>query len=33
MTLQADIIVGRRTLMWYMVGGALRTGSEALHEP
>ena len=33
MTLQADIIVGQRTLMWYMVGGALRTGSEALHEP
>ena len=33
MTLQADIIVGRRTIMWYLVGGALRSGSEAMHEP
>jgi HlyD family type I secretion membrane fusion protein len=33
MTLQADIVVGRRTILWYLVGGALRSGSEAMHEP
>ncbi len=33
MTLQADIIVGRRTLMWFLLGGALRSGSEAMREP
>jgi hemolysin D len=33
MTLQADIIVGKRTIMWYLVGGALRSGREAMHEP
>jgi HlyD family type I secretion membrane fusion protein len=33
MTLQADIVVGRRTIMWYLVGGALRSGAEAMHEP
>ena len=33
MTLQADIIVGRRTIMWYLLGGALRSGAEAMHEP
>jgi multidrug efflux pump subunit AcrA (membrane-fusion protein) len=33
MTLQADIVVGRRTIMWYLLGGALRSGSEAMHEP
>jgi HlyD family type I secretion membrane fusion protein len=33
MTLQADIIVGRRTILWYLVGGAIRSGAEALHEP
>jgi hemolysin D len=33
MTLQADIIVGRRTILWYLVGGALRSGAEAMHEP
>ena len=33
MTLQADIIVGRRTILWYLIGGALRSGSEAMREP
>jgi hemolysin D len=33
MTLQADMIVGRRTILWYILGGALRSGSEAMHEP
>jgi HlyD family secretion protein len=33
MTLHADIVVGRRTIWWYLVGGALRSGSEAMHEP
>ena len=33
MTLQADIVVGKRTIMWYLVGGALRSGAEAMHEP
>lgn len=33
MTLQADIVVGRRTIIWYLVGGALRSGAEAMREP
>lgn len=33
MTLMADIVVGNRTIMWYLLGGALRSGSEAMHEP
>jgi len=33
MTLQADIVVGKRTIMWYLFGGAMRSGSEALREP
>jgi hemolysin D len=33
MTLTADVIVGRRSLMSYLVEGALRTGSEAMREP
>jgi HlyD family type I secretion membrane fusion protein len=33
MTLSADIVVGRRTLLWYLLGGALRSGSEAMREP
>jgi HlyD family type I secretion membrane fusion protein len=33
MTLTADIIVGRRSLMSYLVEGALRTSSEAMREP
>ena len=33
MTVQTDIIVGSRTIMWYLFGGALRSGSEAMQEP
>ncbi len=33
MTVTADIIVGRRSLISYLVEGALRTGSEAMREP
>jgi hemolysin D len=33
MTLTADIVVGHRTILWYLVGDALRSGSEAMHEP
>jgi HlyD family type I secretion membrane fusion protein len=33
MTLVADIMVGRRTILSYIVEGALRTGSEAMREP
>jgi hemolysin D len=33
MTLNADIVVGRRTLGWYLVSGALRSGAEAMREP
>jgi HlyD family type I secretion membrane fusion protein len=33
MTLQADIIVGKRTILWYLVGGAIRSGAEAMREP
>ncbi|MGP0074272.1 MAG: HlyD family type I secretion periplasmic adaptor subunit [Bryobacteraceae bacterium] len=33
MTLQADIVVGRRTILWYVLGGALRSGAEAMREP
>jgi len=33
LTLDADIVVGHRTIMWYLLGGALRSGSEAMHEP
>ena len=33
MTLEADIVVGKRTILWYLVGGALRSGAEALQEP
>ncbi|HUD65097.1 MAG TPA: HlyD family type I secretion periplasmic adaptor subunit [Candidatus Sulfotelmatobacter sp.] len=33
MTLQADIVVGRRTIMWYLLGGAMRSGAEAMREP
>jgi len=33
MTLEADIIVGSRTILWYLFGGALRSGADALHEP
>jgi hemolysin D len=33
MTLDADIIVGRRTILWYLFGGAIRSGADAMHEP
>jgi HlyD family type I secretion membrane fusion protein len=33
MTLEADIIVGKRTILWYLFGGAIRSGSDAMHEP
>lgn len=33
MTLQADVMVGRRTLLSYLVEGVMRTGSEAMREP
>ncbi len=32
-TLTADIVVGHRTILSYLVEGALRTGSEAMREP
>jgi hemolysin D len=33
MTLVSDIMVGRRTMLSYLVEGGLRTGSEAMREP
>ena len=33
MTLSGDIMVGHRTILSYLVEGALRTGSEAMREP
>jgi HlyD family type I secretion membrane fusion protein len=33
MTLIGDIMVGKRTILSYLVDGALRTGSEAMREP
>ena len=33
MTLVGDIMVGKRTILSYLVEGALRTGSEAMREP
>jgi HlyD family type I secretion membrane fusion protein len=33
MTVEADIVVGKRTIMWYLLGGALRSGAEAMREP
>jgi len=33
MTLSADIVVGRRTILWYVLGGAMRSGAEAMREP
>jgi hemolysin D len=33
MTLVGDILVGKRTILSYLVEGALRTGSEAMREP
>jgi hemolysin D len=33
MVVQADIIVGKRTILWYLLGGALKSGAEAMREP
>jgi hemolysin D len=33
MTAAGDVLVGRRTILSYLVEGALRTGSEAMREP
>jgi len=33
MTVQGDILIGGRTILSYMLEGALRTGSEAMREP
>src|SRR5579885_1688289 len=33
MTLTGDIMIGKRTILSYLVEGALRTGSEAMREP
>jgi hypothetical protein len=33
MTVQSDIVVGRRTIMWYFLGSAMRSGAEAMKEP
>jgi HlyD family type I secretion membrane fusion protein len=33
MAVQTDITVGRRSIMWYLLGSALRSGAEAMHEP
>jgi len=33
MTLEADITVGKRTILWYLFGGALKSGAEAMREP
>jgi HlyD family type I secretion membrane fusion protein len=33
MTLQADVMVGKRTILSYLVEGVLRTGAEAMREP
>ena len=33
LTMTGEILIGRRTIMDYLFGGALRTGSEAMREP
>jgi len=33
MTVQSDILVGRRTIIWYLMGSVLRSGAEAMREP
>jgi len=33
MTVQGDVLVGRRTILSYLVDGGLRTGAEAMREP
>jgi hypothetical protein len=32
MTMQGDIMVGKRTILMYLLEGALKTGSEAMRE-
>jgi HlyD family type I secretion membrane fusion protein len=33
MAVEADIIVGQRSIFWYLLGGALRSGADSMHEP
>ena len=33
LTLEGNIIVGKRTIMYYLIEGGLRTGDEAMREP
>lgn len=33
MPLEASIIVGKRTILWYLFSGAIRSGADAMHEP
>jgi HlyD family type I secretion membrane fusion protein len=33
MTLSADVMIGKRTIISYLVTGVMRTGSEAMREP
>lgn len=33
LTITGEVVIGRRTIMQYLFGGALRTGSEAMREP
>ena len=33
LTVNGDILVGGRTIMSYLLEGAMRTGSEAMREP
>ena len=33
LTITGDVLVGRRTMIAYLLGGAMRTGSEAMREP
>jgi hemolysin D len=33
LTVSGDILVGRRTIMAYLLEGVMRTGSEAMREP
>jgi hemolysin D len=33
LTVSGEVVVGRRTILSYLLEGALRTGSEAMREP
>jgi HlyD family type I secretion membrane fusion protein len=33
MSLNADVKVGQRTILWYLLGGAIRSGADAMREP